>query len=294
MRRGKSRFYAGLLILFVFVVACIFVGVFLMHHRRRKTRDSYQDSNHVKVIIYENSKTPTRTANLEKLLEKFNYDYDIIGKGEKWDGWYGRLQTCVQYLNELGDEDYVLLSDGRDVIVCEESSAFSEKAIRLYNEKGDKIIFNGETLCCVAGKEFKGTEEEKKSYFQMVRDFFEKIQPMPAPPLYTLNYGLAFGKVRDFKEMFRIMDLKRDEDDQGILIQRIMNGEFTNYVIDYNNTLFGIMYNLPPKWDNEKKRYSNPTTKSFPSFLHFPGKSKDYDECAKTMCRTYLNEQAIL
>ena len=276
--------------LVVLICACLFVGSLIM----RTKKESFGHDQSITVALYENSKKPTRTQNLEKLLNKFGYNYVVLGKGDEWKGWHGRMQTCASYLDTLDDEHYILFSDGRDVLVGEDATTFSERAIQLYNEKGGKIIFNGETLCCVAGKEFKGTKDEKEAYFDKIRAFFEEIQPKPAPPLYTLNYGLAFGKVRDFKEMFRVMDLKPEEDDQGVLIQKIMNGEFTNYTLDYENSLFGIMFDKPPEWDPIKKQFSNPTTKSFPAFLHFPGKSPDYDNCVKVVLREYLQESPIM
>ena len=289
--RHKSIFEICVgLVLFIF--ACLFIGS--LRSRSQRQKESFQPDQLITVALYENSTAPTRTQNLTKLLEKFGYNYVILGGGEKWNGWYGRMKTCLTYLNTLDDEKYILFSDGRDVLVGEDATTFSERAIQLYNEKGGKIIFNGETLCCVAGKEFKGTQEEKETYFEEIRKFFEGIQPEPAPPLYTLNYGLAFGKVRDFKKMFYIMDLKPEEDDQGVLIQKIMNGEFANYALDYENSLFGIMFDKPPEWDPVKKQFSNPTTKSFPAFLHFPGKSPDYDNCAKVLLQEYLHDSPIL
>ena len=275
------------------LVGILLLCLFLAENVR--ISESFQiDATSMTVVVYENSKTATRTRNLEKLLSKFGYNYEVIGKGDPWTGWYGRLRKCREYLNKKNDEEYILFSDGRDVIVDENATSFTEKAIKLYNEKGGKIIFNGETLCCVAGKEFKGTSEEKEEYFEKVQKFFEKIQPHPAPPLYTLNYGLAFGKTRDFKEMFRIMDLKPDEDDQGVLIQKILEGKFSNYAIDYENTLFGIMFTRPPEWDTFAKKYANPETKTFPGFLHFPGKSPDYEDCAKKVVKEYIKESAII
>lgn len=269
----------------VFIVICLWFG------SKKKEPFRSKENRGIKVVIYENSTTTTRTTNLEKLLTKFNYDYDILGKGDKWSGWYGRMRTYQKYLRGVDNDAYLLFSDGRDVLVDEDAKVFADKAIQLYNEKGRKIIFNAETLCCVAGKEFKGTAEEKEKYFEQIRKFFEKLQPEPAPPLYTLNFGLAFGKARDFKEMFGIMDLKPGEDDQGVLIQKIMKGEFNNYVLDYDNILFGIMFDRPPEWDLNRKQLTNPTTKSFPSFLHFPGKSPDYKPCLNALFDAYLKQK---
>ena len=287
-RLAKSKLSHWIVGLSVLIVSCLFAGTL------SKKRESFQAENSITVAIYENSTEPSRTNNIENLLDKFGYNYVILGRGDKWTGWYGRMQTCIAYLDTLNDEDYVLFSDGRDVLVGEDVNTFSEKAIRLYREKGGKIIFNGETLCCVAGKEFKGTKEEKEVYFEEIRKFFEGIQPKPAPPLYTLNYGLAFGKARDFKQMFHVMDLKPDEDDQGVLIQKIMNGEFVNYTLDYEQTLFAIMFDKPPEWNPDKKRYASPATGAFPGFLHFPGKSRDYEDCVKTLTTEYLQETPFL
>jgi hypothetical protein len=106
----------------VFIVICLWFG------SNKKEAFRSKENRGVKVVVYENSSMPTRTTNLEKLLAKFGYDYDILGKGDKWSGWYGRMQTYQKYLKDVDDDAYLLFSDGRDVLVDEDAKVFADKA----------------------------------------------------------------------------------------------------------------------------------------------------------------------
>jgi len=36
-----------------------------------------------------------------------------LGCGEKWNGWYGRLNSYNNYIKKLNPDKYVLICDGR-------------------------------------------------------------------------------------------------------------------------------------------------------------------------------------
>ena len=90
------------------------------------------------LLTYEN-KENTSTKNLIYLCKKNNFDYKIIGQNKEWNGWYGRTIEYINALNSIDENKYVVLSDGRDVLINEDCSSFLNKAINLYSNK--KIIF---------------------------------------------------------------------------------------------------------------------------------------------------------
>ena len=102
-----------------------------------------------------------------------------------------------------------------------------------------------------------------------------------------------FGKCGDFKELFNTMNMKPDDDDQGLIIMKIVRDEYKNFQLDYKNELFCIMFD-EPSWDETKKQYYERHFNSYPSMFHFPGKTKWYESCVDKLIQTYLNESPVL
>jgi hypothetical protein len=235
------------------------------------------------MFIYENSDTPTRTQNLEKLLQAYHYKYEIVGKGHEWDGWYGRVSKYREHINQIeDDETYVLISDGRDVLINEEYNTFIKKAIDMYKQNGDSIIFSSETGCCNIGGEYKGSREE---YIEKIRNKFRELKPHDnESPYIYLNYGVIFGKCKDFKKMYDIMDMQPNYDDQGTIVLRITENKFGDFTLDYQTYLFSsLVGDQHLDWHDSEHKYFNATTGTYPSVLHFTGKNSHYESCAKRL-----------
>ncbi len=284
----KKRSYIITISILLLVILCALSFVLLFN--RNESFEPQQNAQ-LKVFIYENSTDETRTNNLEKLLSKFGYDYAILGKGDIWNGWYGRTQKFIQSLNDCEDEMYVLFLDGRDVIPNKSNAEFMQTAVHLCEP--DKIVFNSETVCCNVGDEFKGNESEMRQYIDDIKRHFNAAKGDIESEYVFLNFGIMFGKCKNFKNMFSIMDMKPGDDDQGLITQKIMNGEFKNYKLDYRNELFCVMYD-EPKWNDERKMYHNPNNSAYPAFFHFPGKTKWYETCATKLLNTHLDETPYL
>lgn len=244
------------------------------------------------VVIYENSTKPTRTQNMVKLLQHFHYPYRIVGTGDDWNSWYGRFTKYLETLETIDDDTYVLLSDGRDVLPNEEYSVFLKKAVNMCSRKGGAVVFNSEKHCCNVGKEFEGSSEERKIYVDELKAYFEKISPDDTPHKY-LNFGMIFGKCHDIKEMFYLMNMMPEYDDQGLITQMIKEQKFTHYYLDYYNELFVAMF-AEPKWDEDRRGFVVPENQAFPSFFHFPGKTQWYESCARKMMKEHLSEDPFL
>ena len=283
----KKRSYAIFIILGVAVLLCV---ILFLSFKRNESFEIQHDSK-LKVFIYETSMDETRTNNLENLLSKFDYEYEVVGKGDVWNGWYGRTQKYIQSLNNCDDETYVLLLDGRDVIPNKSKTEFMQTAVDLC--ESDKIIFNSETACCNVGNEFSGNELEKNQHIDNIKSHFASVKGNVTSEYAFLNFGMMFGKCKNFKNMFAIMNIQPGDDDQGLITQKIMKGEFKNYKLDYNNELFCIMFD-EPKWDDERKMYHNPNNSAYPAFFHFPGKAKWYETCSTKMLNVHLNKTPYL
>lgn len=237
-----------------------------------------------RMFIYENSSSPTQTENLEKLLQAYHYPYEIVGKDESWKGWYGRYLAYHKYIDSIEDpETYVLLTDGRDVLINEDFESFIEKAVRMYEANGSAIIFTSETNCCMIGEEYAG--DDREGQIEKMKKYFEDVSPKESKsPFIYLNYGIIFGKCKDFKKMYEIMDMKSGYDDQGTVVLRIQEGKFRDFTLDYNHDIFSTLIgDEHPEWDESTHRYFNSTTETYPAILHFAGKNKHYNDCVKKL-----------
>ena len=248
----------------------------------------------LKVFIYENSTEPTRTQNLEKLLTYFGYnDYSILGEGDPWEGWYGRNKKYREAIERLDDDQFVLFSDGRDVIINNYCSEFIDRATHLYDRIEKGVIFNSEQYCCNLGKEYTGTDEDAEKYKESIKaKFMSRAEPYNT--IYPfLNAGVMFGKCRDFKELFSNMDLKPGEDDQGVIMKMHLNDNYDDFYLDYKNDLFCVSYG-ELEWDDAKKMYLNPITGSYPFVIHFPAKVNAYVDSAEKLMNATVNESPLV
>lgn len=283
----KTRSYATFIIMFAFVVLCV---ILLLAFQRNESFE-IQHNSKLKVFTYETTTDETRTDNLEDLLSKFGYEYEVVGKGDVWNGWYGRAQKYIQSLNACDDETYVLFLDGRDVIPNKSKDEFMKTAVDFC--KSDDIIFNSEISCCNVGNEFNGDELEKNKYIDAIKSHFASVKGNVSSEYTFLNFGMMFGKCKNFKNMFAIMNIKPGDDDQGLITQKIVNDEFKNYKLDYDNELLCVTYG-EPKWDDERKMYYNPNNNAYPAFFHFPAKTKWYETCATKLLNVHLNKDPYL
>ena len=138
----------------------------------------------------------------------------VIGEGEQWDGWYGRTIAYSNYVSQLDDECYVLICDGRDMLINESFSKFFSKAVKLYN----KLIFGTEKYCCAGINESfrENTIDINIPVITHYANFMKDLAKKKNHHLYPyLNYGLMFGKAKDIKKLYRDINIKQGYDDQA-------------------------------------------------------------------------------
>lgn len=238
-----------------------------------------KDNNFI-AITYENNED-TQTINLIKLFEKNGYNYRILGLGENWNGWYGRCKIYESYIkNNLDDDTYVLICDGRDVLINENFNEFFSKAKKIY-EIHNKIIFGAETCCCNGIQHFNkdNNQQTNDELKEKLLSYFKKraydILPNYKHNFFYLNFGLSFGKAKDYKKLFQDMNIKLNDDDQGLVASLLYN-DTNKFYLDYNQEIFSNSIGECPFEYNEKlKKFKNTRIDSYSSILHFPGKNFD-------------------
>ena len=238
------------------------------------------------LLTYENDETNENSRFFLDQLVANNYAYVNVGMGEVWTGWHARLQKYTEYLERLANrETFVAITDARDVLVNNASSdTFFEKAMGIYTD--GKLIVSTERYCCDTGaihddfyissmitdkdKNLKHTEVYKK----FMRDQAYKYDPDYKSDLYYLNFGLLFGKARDFLEVFRLMKMKPGLDDQLLLHKvfyenpQLIQPDIKHVILSTAGSGGRECYY---QWDESKKCFRNTATDEYPCFLHAAG-----------------------
>ena len=191
-----------------------------------------------KYVTYDNDIEHKNVINLIKQIELYKYPNSVIlGKGEKWNGWYGRFLVYQNYMKSINPDTYVLLTDARDVVINEQYSIFIKKALEMYD---NRVIISTEPNCCTRDVTGRARSSNipihiKNHVYQVYKPFMEKR----ANGSYAkyLNFGLQFGKAKDFVKLFSIMDLKPGDDDQTIMYKLFFdNPDLVK--VDYTETIF--------------------------------------------------------
>ena len=163
---------------------------------RRNEAFSQKKNTDVLVVTYETVKDHKHLGFLVKSLHDNKYSYEILGQGEKWEGFMVRLKSYEKFLRTLDPEKVVVLCDARDVIVNLPSDVLLRRFQR--HRKPGQIIYGGEFACCISGipNEVKKFMKDRSGGF-------------------ALNAGLAVGLVKDFILLFEgVFKSQKGNDDQ--------------------------------------------------------------------------------
>jgi hypothetical protein len=248
---------------------------------------------HFEYVTYDNDPGHKNVVNLIKQIELYKYPNSVIlGKGQEWKGWYGRFLVYKRYMQSINPDTYVLLTDARDVVINEPYSIFIAKALELYD---NRVIISVEPNCCTPDVTGHARSSNIPLYIknhvgQVYKPFMEK-RANGAYAKY-LNFGLQFGKAKDFVKLFHMMDLQPSDDDQTIMYKLFFdNPDLVK--VDYTETIFS---NANSKnidcdvyeYDNDTKSFKNSKTNSYPSIIQTPGK---YWACYDTLLTKTLHEK---
>ena len=244
-----------------------------------------------KYVTYDNDIEHKNVVNLMKQIELYKYPNSIIlGKGDAWNGWYGRFLVYQKYMKSIDPHTYILLTDARDVVINEPYSIFIEKALGMYD---NRVIISVEPNCCTPDVTGRARSSNipvhvKNHVHEIYKPFMEK-RANGAHAKY-LNFGLQFGKAKDFIHLFRMMDLHPTDDDQTIMYKLFFdNPELVK--VDYTETIFSNansrnvdcdMY----EYDTSTHSFKNRKTNSHPSIIQTPGK---YWACYDTLLSKNLH-----
>ncbi len=299
------------IIIIVSSICLIFYFLYKIHKYKNSQIESYENNepienpettfdekNNFIAITYENT-NDDNTKKLIELYNKFKYNYKVLGIGLKWEGWYGRAKTYQEYINTLNDDKYVLINDGRDVLVNEEFNSFFDKAKKMY-ERENKLVIGTEFNCCagIDTIDKDNFEDKSKPVIEIIKEFmknecYKKIPDYKYDYFY-INFGLLFGKAKDFKQLFVDLNIRPGIDDQAST-QYLFYKNPERFYLDYNQELFSNMvYFCDYEWDNKMNMITHTKTKTYPSLLHFPGKNTScYNKIYEKIINNHNNKNKV-
>jgi hypothetical protein len=220
--------------------------------------------------------------------EMLGYDFEVLGRGEKWGGWPWRTKKYIEYVSTLPSETIVCLIDGNDILF----QRGPHSLIEVYLGAGKGVIFGGEPSCC--------TGKYKYTPLSMTGARDTAINTLKArkPPTrwYFPNAGCIMGTRN---EVLRVLNrVKGETDDQAGHLDAYLKDE--SYLsVDYHHGIVGGVntvswaYNtevaLPlassssetPYWELVNAEdipdavspaiFRNRITRGIPCILHFAG-----------------------
>lgn len=203
------------------------------------------------VVSYANTKNKL-SLNLESSLKKYNYNYKIVGEGEKWVNFMTKIKGCYNFIIDNLSEDYVvIICDAYDVLACDYSDVTLKKFLRL----NKKIIVGAENKCgtnCIDLDNYYRYHNEKRLRYQYA------------------NGGFYMGYRNEILKMLKHMLDSCIPDDQ-ISMCKYINKYPKNIGIDSKGELVSniqIYSYTDTVWKNN--RVYNKYTGEYPCFIHTP------------------------
>lgn len=244
-----------------------------------------QDVSKPLVITYDNAPTEN-TKFYINTLKNNKWDYVLIGKDEKWEGWITRSNAYMNILKTLPSNKIVLLTDARDVICCRSSHAFMD-AFRSFSSD---LVVCMELIC-------DSRLARESDYVGMqchsLRNYW-KYHSIQVPKRKYVNNGLIAGKVSKLIEMLQYGIDNKHIDDQfslGSFVNKYPACIATDSDADiFHTSCFGAFSGL---LDINLQKTDSPTFAELfgraAFFLHIPGM-----ECIKGAKVVYRTVKALI
>ena len=195
-------------------------------------------------------------SNLEISLNKYNYDYKIIGEGCKWVNFMTKIKCCYDFIGTVNNYDLIAVTDAYDVLACDDSRILIKKFLSF----NSRIVVGSENACggnCVPlGNYFKHNKKGRYNY---------------------VNGGFYIGYKDDILKMLKcILDMNISDDQIGL--GKYIN-KFPNTVtvdtegsLISNVNIYGSYFDT--YWVND--RVKNIKTGKCPCFVHTPSIQYDF------------------
>ncbi len=196
---------------------------------------------------------------LQESCRRNGKELEVLGMGEKWEGFNWKFKKMIDYLESLPDDDIVCFVDGYDVLCTRDLSEMIPVFLKMKQRKGCKMIVG----------------EDKLSWTNIyIKLLFSTCKNI------SINSGTYIGTANDLLQMIQQtykLNPTNDADDQ-ILLTKYCNMKPKNLYIDIHNELFlTLAYGGTPFNNLHNHVNINDNTISYnnqqPFFMHAPGSS---------------------
>jgi len=196
----------------------------------------------------------------KKSAEHYGYDYEILSRTEKWNGFGTKIISYHNALTKL-TTPYVVMTDCVDLFFTGSSYELLDKFLAL-------------NVDLIVGAEMQIAYPNGRHDSNLIQKFFEQIAE--GPQMFP-NSGFLMGKT---SEMLKLMELNLGQiDDQAACFDAIYEGKMPLH-IDYKTELIGNVPNYHRdnhlaidyyQFDPKLQRYKSKLHNTYPPVFHFPG-----------------------
>jgi hypothetical protein len=202
-------------------------------------------------------------GNFIKSLKKYNYDYAVIGEGQKWTGFMTKIKGYRDYIKELKSNQLVACVDAYDVL----ATGPPDELIRKYYSYDKSILVGTESLCI-------------PPYIPV--DNWWKFQGKDKTRLCHINSGFFMGPAKNMVKVLNYMlSLENKshplttEDDQ-VALAHYINEYPDDVALDTDAKIVAnISVVLFHHIDFQNDRIYHNLTDEYPCFTHTPAKLTD-------------------
>ena len=224
----------------------------------------------MKVITYATKKAQYYDS-LEDSCNKYNYDLVTLGLDTKWNGMGDKIKGVKNYLDQLPDkEQFVVVVDAYDVIACRDSKDITDMFYREFQQ--DEVVFNA--------------ERPSSSYFlRWLWNQKYSTKTMGDTEYNKLNAGIVMAKAKVLIEFYDLLINQNNLHNTNVksdqkLIYNILDVDERNIKVDGNCSLFNT-FALSDDISVQNGRIYNTYTKTYPFFIHGPGKNTKMNDYIK-------------
>lgn len=233
---------------------------------QRKLRNGlYRDNRLMVVSLISREISEQSYHYFRESLDNLGYNYEIIGKQDRWQGWQYRTNSYINFIRAHPEQQIFVLCDSTDLFFV---GSPDELYTKFTTQANQRVIMGGEHLLAY--------NPAGKYNHYIMEDYFSKLgQSRNMFP----NAGFVIG-YRD--ELLHILEqVKECRDDQaGYCDYLYEHGPHLG--LDYDNLIIGNVPNLHTynnfeieAWEQDPvdRRMRSKVTGNKPVAFHFPGRN---------------------
>lgn len=231
----------------------------------------------VSVITYRN-KDSSESEYYAKSLNKWKYNYMMIGLGQEWSGFMTKIHGYFSVIKDMKDEDVICITDAYDVL----ANGPPDELLKKYNWHAKGRIVVGAESACISTKSCIPLDK-----------YWEKLKIEERPPLQYLNSGFFMGSVKSINKLLEYILESGNDDDQYAFCEYVNKHPEEIFLDTECNFVGNITVFDSEQYECVKGRIKNIKTDRFPCFVHVPGTAGDLQQRYINVGECILQEEYV-